>query len=249
MGIPRGVKWWIPGLGLLVTATAITAGFGWSISNATLHHAEEALETAGIAGVDVSNDYRDVTLSGPCRLKDAALGEVSAAPLVQTVVYVVPVIEGSAPTPAPSPSATPAPSPSATPAPSPSADLAAAMALLEETLSGHSRLGFAFESAALSPGAASALDSLADVFGAALAEDPGLRLVVAGHTDSVGERAYNVRLSDARANAVLDYLASRGIPADALVASGYGEARPIADNGTAAGRAANRRVELTIQEG
>jgi len=73
---------------------------------------------------------------------------------------------------------------------------------------------------------------------------PGIRLEVAGHTDSDGDDAYNLDLSQRRAEAVRDYLISKGVNADMLGAHGYGEERPVEGNATAAGRAENRRVEL-----
>lgn len=71
-------------------------------------------------------------------------------------------------------------------------------------------------------------------------------IVVAGHTDSNGTDAYNQALSQRRAAAVKSYLVSRGVPANRIQTIGYGEANPIATNATDAGRAQNRRVELTI---
>jgi outer membrane protein OmpA-like peptidoglycan-associated protein len=80
-------------------------------------------------------------------------------------------------------------------------------------------------------------------------QNPDIRKVrVEGHTDSKGSDAYNIKLSQRRANAVRDYLIAHGVEADRLVAVGYGETRPVADNGTAEGRARNRRVEFTILE-
>ena len=79
---------------------------------------------------------------------------------------------------------------------------------------------------------------------AALQANTDLRLHVAGHTDSVGSEAYNLKLSNGRANAVRDYLVGRGIAAERVQAKGFGEGRPIADNASEAGRAANRRVVL-----
>jgi OOP family OmpA-OmpF porin len=69
---------------------------------------------------------------------------------------------------------------------------------------------------------------------------------VAGHTDSVGTDAYNQGLSERRANAVRDYLTSKGVKASRLTARGYGESRPVASNDTKEGRAENRRVELVV---
>jgi OOP family OmpA-OmpF porin len=69
---------------------------------------------------------------------------------------------------------------------------------------------------------------------------------VAGHTDSVGSDAYNQKLSEGRAKAVVDYFVSQGVPADRLKAVGYGKTKPVASNKTEEGRAQNRRVELQI---
>lgn len=73
---------------------------------------------------------------------------------------------------------------------------------------------------------------------------PGLRLVVAGHTDAEGTDAHNLDLSNRRAAAVVAWLVARGIAADRLQSEGHGEGRPVAGNDSAAGRALNRRVEL-----
>jgi OOP family OmpA-OmpF porin len=72
-------------------------------------------------------------------------------------------------------------------------------------------------------------------------------VLVAGHTDSVGGNAYNIKLSDKRAASVKDYLVSQGVPADKVSSQGFGEDNPIASNETDAGRAQNRRVEMQIQ--
>ena len=69
---------------------------------------------------------------------------------------------------------------------------------------------------------------------------------VIGHTDSQGSDAYNQQLSQRRADSVANYLASRGVNRARMVAYGQGESQPVADNSTAAGRQANRRVELRI---
>ncbi len=78
-----------------------------------------------------------------------------------------------------------------------------------------------------------------------LVANPDVKVEVGGHTDNTGSKATNTRLSQARAKAVMDYLVSKGVSASNLTAVGYGPTKPVADNTTVAGRAANRRVELT----
>ena len=77
----------------------------------------------------------------------------------------------------------------------------------------------------------------------ALVNDGG-SFEVQGHTDSDNTTEYNQALSERRANAVRDYLVASGVPSSRLTAVGYSELRPIADNGTPEGKAANRRVEI-----
>ena len=69
---------------------------------------------------------------------------------------------------------------------------------------------------------------------------------VAGHTDSVGSDSYNMQLSKERAGSVAQYLQSRGVNGQRLNTVGYGESRPVDTNNTEAGRANNRRVEITL---
>ena len=83
-----------------------------------------------------------------------------------------------------------------------------------------------------------------DQAAATLKEWGEVKVEVAGHTDNRSSDAYNMKLSQRRAEAVRDYLISKGVAADRLSAKGYGESRPIADNVTEQGRFKNRRVEL-----
>lgn len=86
------------------------------------------------------------------------------------------------------------------------------------------------------------LDTLAML----MEDNPKYKLKISGHTDNQGSLEYNMRLSKARAEAVRDYLVSRGISADRFVVEYFGPLRPIASNATPEGRARNRRVEMKI---
>lgn len=72
-------------------------------------------------------------------------------------------------------------------------------------------------------------------------------LLISGHTDSLGAEAYNLSLSQKRAEAVMAFMISNGCNAAKLTAIGHGESQAVADNATKEGRAANRRVELTVK--
>ncbi|HEU4619630.1 MAG TPA: OmpA family protein [Gammaproteobacteria bacterium] len=101
---------------------------------------------------------------------------------------------------------------------------------------------FGVGKADLSPAAREALARFAGV----VASYPALRFSVEGHTDSTGSPTANNQLSLLRAMAVRDYLVSQGVAAEKITVNGFGPARPVADNGTAEGRARNRRVEIVI---
>jgi len=79
-----------------------------------------------------------------------------------------------------------------------------------------------------------------------LKDDTSVNVAVEGHTDSVGTDAYNQRLSQRRAASVREYLVAHGVSASRLSVAGFGEAKPVASNTTADGRAQNRRVELRV---
>ncbi len=79
-----------------------------------------------------------------------------------------------------------------------------------------------------------------------LQDNPTVKIQISGHTDNVGKPADNLKLSESRARAVVNYLVSKGIDVKRLSARGFGETQPVADNGTEEGRAQNRRTELKI---
>jgi outer membrane protein OmpA-like peptidoglycan-associated protein len=127
-------------------------------------------------------------------------------------------------------------------------DLAAIAAIKEEarglviTLSGS--ILFASNKYALLETAKTKLDQVAE---ALKAQDADKRMVVEGHTDSQGSDRINQPLSRNRAEAVRDYLVSRGVDSDKISAIGMGSGRPLLDNRNAENRANNRRVEIIIQ--
>ncbi len=79
-----------------------------------------------------------------------------------------------------------------------------------------------------------------------LEDNPRIRIEIGGHTDNVGKKTYNLKLSEQRAESVAEFLLLNGIPESAITFKGYGMSQPIADNDTETGRQINRRVEFTI---
>jgi outer membrane protein OmpA-like peptidoglycan-associated protein len=75
---------------------------------------------------------------------------------------------------------------------------------------------------------------------------PGLNLAIEGYTDTTGSEDFNLKLSQQRADAVRTFLIAQGLSADTITSKGMGEANPVADNSTAAGRKLNRRVEIIV---
>lgn len=102
---------------------------------------------------------------------------------------------------------------------------------------------FATGSFKLLPKSFKSLDEVAAIMKA----DDLLKIQIDGHTDSQGDDAKNQTLSENRAKAVKDYLVSKGVAEANTSSTGYGETKPVADNKTAAGRAKNRRVEMTLR--
>lgn len=143
--------------------------------------------------------------------------------------------------PKPEPVAAPAPTPAPAPAPAPVAQPTESWktSIIEKPvrLEGAS---FAPGSSKLLPGAGRKLDEVVN----AANKMPEVRLEVIGYTDSTGNAQNNIKLSQGRADAVKAYLVKKGVAADRISSKGMGADNPIADNGTAEGRAKNRRVEV-----
>jgi len=105
-----------------------------------------------------------------------------------------------------------------------------------------SNVSFDTDKAVLKPDLLPVLDSVAR----ALTQHPELRTKVVGHTDSTGSESHNQTLSENRARSVTTYLANKGVAQGRMSIEGRAARDPIADNGTAEGRAANRRVEIYL---
>jgi OOP family OmpA-OmpF porin len=105
-------------------------------------------------------------------------------------------------------------------------------------------VNFQFDSADLTPAAKQTLDDIART----LTQQPSLRLQVEGATDSIGSEQYNQQLSERRANAVRDYLVSKGVSPGQLTTIGVDANKPVASNETPEGRAENRRAEFAPME-
>jgi outer membrane protein OmpA-like peptidoglycan-associated protein len=101
---------------------------------------------------------------------------------------------------------------------------------------------FAFNSADLQPEAKTNIENLANT----LKKYKDTNILVEGHTDSVGTADYNVKLSERRAQTVVQFAESLGVKASRFTAKGYGFTQPVATNATPEGRQQNRRVEVAI---
>ena len=168
----------------------------------------------------------------------AAQTERTCVPILS---WASPAWECSSVAPAAEPEPEPTPEPAAEPPPpEPPPER---VVVKDEKIEINEKVQFETGSAVLKKESESLLDEVAK----ALSDHPEIKKVrIEGHTDSRAGDHYNKKLSKARAEAVKDYLVSKGVAARRLIARGYGEEKPIADNKTDDGRFQNRRVEFTI---
>jgi OOP family OmpA-OmpF porin len=131
----------------------------------------------------------------------------------------------------------PAPEPEPEPEPPPRVELK------EDRIQINEKIQFEYNSAKILEVSHSLLNEVADV----IKKTPRIKTIqIEGHASSDGADDYNLKLSDRRAKAVRTYLLTQGVAPETLVAKGFGETKPIADNNTEAGREKNRRVEFNI---
>ena len=144
--------------------------------------------------------------------------------------------------PKPAPAPKPMAKPMAKPAPAPMAKPKPAPKPVKEKVTMAAETNFDFDKSTLKPEGKARLDDLVGKLKAV-----NLEVVIAiGHTDSIGSKAYNQKLSMRRAASVKEYLVGKGIQANRIYTEGKGETQPIADNKTKEGRAKNRRVEIEV---
>jgi OOP family OmpA-OmpF porin len=224
-------------MGQRTTATAIAAALAIALSgcatlrdNPTACRAATALAggalgaTGGGVGVDQIGKNPD---NGEIAA-GAAAGLVAGSLVGLGVGYLICPEEQ----PPPAPRVAQAPPPPPPPPPAPGKHLA-------ELRAPH----FDFDKAKLKPEGEHKVDEAIQV----MQQNPNLRVVCEGYTDSIGSAAYNLKLGQRRATAVKDYMVRHGVAADRIDVKSYGEANPIASNKTAEGRAQNRRVDITVE--
>jgi len=225
------------------------------------HDTKFAWQAGAGLGVDVTPN---VTVSADYRYLESNRGSFNVdispawqAPYrTQTALLSVRYSFGRPPTPAPMPPQSSPPPPPPPPAPPPPPPVAAAPPpcqapaglkvdanchIIDQTLIVRA-VDFEFNSVQLT---APARDTLNEVARALLAQ-PELAVEIQGYTDSIGTAAYNLKLSQRRADAVKTYLANQGVSAASLTARGYGKENPVASNDTVQGRAENRRVAFRV---
>jgi OmpA-OmpF porin, OOP family len=147
--------------------------------------------------------------------------------------------------PAPAKPAAPAePAPPAAPAPAPApAPAKPAPSSVRQSVVIQADALFDFDKAVVRPDGKRAIDEALSKLNGVDVE----MVIATGHTDSIGSDKYNQRLSEKRANAVKEYLVSKGIPASKVTTIGKGESQPVATNKTAEGRQKNRRVDIEFK--
>lgn len=149
--------------------------------------------------------------------------------------------------PPPPPPAAPVAQPEPAPAPTPKVEPApkkSTVTVKDGRLGIPGHIVFEFGKATLRPESEPTLQALKEY----MEQNKNLRIRIEGHTDNVGQPAANLKLSQDRAMAIVEWLEQHGIPRDRSLAVGFGDTKPVANNATEEGRAENRRTEFHIAE-
>jgi outer membrane protein OmpA-like peptidoglycan-associated protein len=248
----------IAGVLTLLVAAALVPVMKATIDDNLASDARAALASDRLSGVEASSHWADLTLTGPAAAQAGALAAVHRMPHSGSLHTVTYDCVGAGCSDA-QPGSSPAPSGGATGSGgtggtgssgtngsgggsglSPAAAQRKVSAVL-----GSTGVTFGFDGAALTPRDLALLRQVA----ALLASAPKLSVTLSGYTDTSGTAAVNLPLSRERARSAEKYLAARGVAVSRMTTRGLGAADPVASNATSAGRAANRRVELTVQGG
>jgi len=207
----------IAGLALLITSARLLDSIPGSLELS----ARQVASGAGVSGLDITADGRDINVSGtiPDTLdRTAFVRQLSAIDGVRVVRDGLSVFD-------------------------PVADKTARVDFFIHELKNINVAAVVFEpgSAQFAEGSEDALQNLVQL----LKGSPEHRIRVSGHTDNTGRSIVNLRLSRERAQAVRSFLLTHGIDRGQVIAQGYGATQPIADNSSETGRASNRRIEIS----
>lgn len=271
--IPASISGLIPGLGNLGNLGAGVAGAAAGIGNAARSAGSAIGQGASGVGAAASNVGASASAAaggglgflkwliplaivlglGYCMWNKR--GHAPAADATPAADVAAPTTEAAPPAPEPAPVpevAATEPAPDAAAAPAPTADAAldalkAGSFTADDLVKALNLTGIQFDTGS-SRISATSQDILGKAAEALKKAPEGTRVEIGGYTDNTGNAAANLKLSESRATAVRARLVELGVSDAILTAKGYGDAKPIADNGTAEGRAKNRRMEFSLAQ-
>ena len=215
-----GIWPWVIGAVALILLTVSVRSNLNDIPRSLSRQAHIVAESSGASAIDLSMDGRDLTLSGtlnPGVAREPLVATLAGIDGIRVVVDDMKEFD-------------------------PAEQARLELAGFKQALASidFSRVSFERGSASLTSDSRSALLQLAQI----LKAQPQYRVRVSGHTDNTGRAEVNLRISRQRASSVADFLVDNSVNPNQIIAQGYGATRPIADNSTEAGRAANRRIEI-----
>ena len=215
-----GIWPWVIGAIALILLTVSVRSDLKNIPGSLSRQAHAIAESAGASAIDLNMDGRDLTLSGtlnPGVARDPVVEQLRSIEGIRIIVDDMEEFD-------------------------PAEQARLELASFKQSLDSidFSKVAFERGSASLTSDSRSALLQLVQVLNAY----PQFRIRVSGHTDNTGRAEVNLRISRQRSSSVADFLIDNNINPNQIIAQGYGATRPIADNSTEAGRAANRRIEI-----